>query len=112
MLFNLNRESTMKETVTLSTFRDAFRTMNRNDHFSYEGLAVLFDDLTQYEEDCGQEMELDVIAICCDFYEYTLEEANRDYSWDFETLDELAEHLHDHTHVAGTTDMTVIFQCF
>jgi len=110
--FNLNRESTMKETVTLSTFRDAFRTMNRNDHFSYEGLAVLFHDLTQYEEDCGQELELDVIAICCDFQEYTLEEANRDYSWDFETLDELAEHLHDETHVCGTPDKTVIFQCF
>jgi len=111
MLFNLNRESTMKETVTLSTFRDAFRAI-RPDNFTWEGLAVLFDDLTQYEEDCGEELELDVIAFCCDFVELTLEEANRDYSWDFETLDELAEHLHNETHVCGTTDTTVIFQCF
>ena len=56
----------MKKTVTLSTFRDAFRTMNRLDHFSYEGLAVLFEDLEQYEEDCDIEFELDVIAFCCD----------------------------------------------
>ena len=102
----------MKKTVTLSTFRDAFRTMNRLDHFSYEGLAVLFKDLEQYEEDCDIEFELDVIAFCCDFYEYTLEEANRDYGWEFETLDELTEHLKDETHVCGTTDKTVIFQCF
>jgi len=111
VLFNLNREFTMKETVTLSTFRDAFRAI-RPDNFSYEGLAVLFDDLTQYEDDCGEELELDVIAFCCDFVELTLGEANRDYSWDFETLDELAEHLHEETHVCGTTDKTVIFQCF
>ena len=102
----------MKKTVTLSTFRDAFRTMNRLDHFSYEGLAVLFDDLEQYEEDCGQELELDVIGFCCEFTEHTLEEANQDYGWEFETLDELTEHLHGETHVCGTTDKTVIFQCF
>ena len=101
----------MKETVTLSTFRDAFRAIRPN-NFSYEGLEILFDYLEQYEEDCGEELELDVIAFCCDFSECTLEEANRDYGWEFETLDELTEHLHEETHVCGTTDTTVIFQCF
>ena len=102
----------MKETVTLSTFRDAFRAMNRNDHFTWDGLRVLFDDLEQYEEDCGQELELDVIAFCCEYSELTLSEANFLYLTEFETLDELAEHLHEETHVCGTTDETVIFQCF
>ena len=101
----------MKETVTYYTFRDAFCAIRPN-NFSYEGLEVLFDDLTQYEEDCGQELELDVIGFCCEFTEQTLEEANRDYGWEFETLDELTEHLHENTHVCGTTDTTVIFQCF
>jgi hypothetical protein len=102
----------MKETVTLHTFRDAFRTMNRLDNFSYEGLAVLFEDLEQYEEDCGQELELDVIGFCCEYSELTLSEANFLYLTEFETLDELTEHLHENTHVCGTTDTTVIFQCF
>jgi len=101
----------MKETITLSTFRDAFRAI-RPENFSYEGLEVLFDDLTQYEEDCGQELELDVIAFCCEYSEQTLEETNSNYNWEFKTLDELAEHLHDCTHVCGTTDKTVIFQGF
>lgn len=101
----------MKETVTLSTFRDAFRAIRPN-NFSDEGLEVLFDDLTQYEEDCDQELELDVIAFCCEFTEQTLEEINSNYGWDFETLDELSEHLHECTHVCGTTDTTVIFRYF
>ena len=101
----------MKQTVDFYTFRDAFRAICPDD-FTSDGLQVLFDDLTQYEEDCDQELELDVIAFCCEYSEYTLEEANRDYSWEFETLDELTEHLHENTHVCGTTDTTVIFQCF
>ena len=102
----------MKVTVTYYTFRDAFRAHDRLNNFTRDGLRVLFDDLEQYEEDCGQELELDVIGVCCEFTEHTLEEANRDYGWEFETLDELTEHLLEETHVCGTTDTTVIFQCF
>lgn len=101
----------MKETVTLSTFRDAFRAI-RPDNFSYEGLAVLFEDLTQYEELIDEEVELDVIAFCCEYTEQTLEETNSNYNWEFKTLDELTEHLCDYTHVCGATDKTVIFQYF
>ena len=110
----------MKKTVTLSTFRDAFRAHERLTNFTSDGLDILFDDfwnhlfddLKQYEEIGGQELELDVIAFCCEYSELTLSEANHNYGWEFETLDELAEHLHEETHVCGTTDTTVIFQCF
>ena len=102
----------MKETVTYYTFRDAFRAHDRLNNFTSDGLRVLFDDLEQHEEDCDQELELDVIGFCCEFTEHTLEEANQDYGWEFETLDELTEHLHNETHVCGTTDTPVIFQCF
>ena len=43
----------MKETVTYYTFRDAFRTYGRLNNFTSDGLRVLFDDLEQWEEDCG-----------------------------------------------------------
>jgi hypothetical protein len=101
----------MKQTVNFYTFRDAFRAI-RPDNFSAEGLSVLFDYLEQYEEDCDQELELDVIAFCCEFSELTLSEANFLYLTEFETLDELTEHLNDETHVCGTTDTTVVFQSF
>ena len=58
----------MKSTVGLSDFRDAFQI--RKENFTYEGLEALFDYLEQYEEDTGEEIELDVIALCCDYTEY------------------------------------------
>jgi len=93
----------MKQTVTESQFRDAFRAIRPN-NFSYAALGELFEWLEQYEEDTGSEMELDVIAICCDFSEYTLEELQFDYGymndesseWD---LGEWADFLNDHTFV-------------
>jgi len=103
----------MKQTVNFCTFRDAFRAI-RPDNFTSDGLRVLFDDLEQYEEDCGQEMEFDVIALCCDFVECTVEEFHRDYQMfeSHESLEDLVNDLNDETHVCGTTDTTVIFQCF
>lgn len=73
----------MKTTVSLYDFREAFRTMGRAEQFSYEGLEVLFDYLESYETDTGEELELDVVALCCDFYEDTEEQIVRNY-WDSE----------------------------
>jgi len=38
----------MKSTVTLSTFVEAFRTMDRNENFSYDGLEALFNSFEEY----------------------------------------------------------------
>ena len=72
----------MKQTVTFADFTDAFRNMGRKENFSYNGLKALFDYLEQLEEDIGEEMELDVIAICCEYTEYAdLAEYNQDYNY-------------------------------
>ena len=63
----------------------------RPDNFSYEGLTALYDYLTELEEDLGEEMELDVIAICCEFTEYeNLEEFCNNYSG-FNTMEEIEQ---------------------
>lgn len=72
----------MKTTLTLSSFVQAFRSMGRGEHFSYEGLESLFNHLEELEQDTGEEMELDVIAICCEYAESTAEEVASDYSID------------------------------
>lgn len=80
----------MKTNVTVYNFRDAFQGI-RPDNFSYEGLSALYDYLTELEEACDTEIELDVIAICCDFSEYkSATEAVIDggYSLDFEENEE------------------------
>lgn len=94
----------MKTTVTESDFRDAFRAV-RPDNFSHYALGELFEFFTQLEDDIGEEIELDVIAICCDWAEYTLDELSSDYGyladedtsdWD---LDDWERLLSEHTFI-------------
>ena len=68
----------MKQTISVYDFHDAFHAMGRSGNFSYAGRAALFEWLEEAERDVGEEYELDVIALCCDFSEYSsLEEAGK-----------------------------------
>lgn len=64
----------MKQTINLHDFRQAFQNAGRENQFSYEGLERLYEFLIQYEDDTGEELELDVIALCCDYSEMTMDE--------------------------------------
>ena len=59
----------MKTTINEYEFKEAFRTI-RPDNFTYAGLSALFEYLEELESDIGEEMELDVIALCCDYTEH------------------------------------------
>lgn len=99
----------MKKTINEYQFSDAFVEMGRENNFSYEGRKALFDYLEQYEEETGLEMELDVIALCCEFTEYeNIEEFNNNYGKECETLDEVAEY----TQVININDESFIIQDF
>jgi hypothetical protein len=73
---------TMKTTVTFSEFHDSFKRMDRDGQFSYEGFRVLFEYFEQYEEETGEDIELDVIAVCCDFEEQDAQGIIEAYSLD------------------------------
>ena len=60
----------MKRTINKSQFADAFKSAGRQDQFSCAGLNALFGSLEEYEESTGKEIELDVIAICCEYSEH------------------------------------------
>lgn len=82
----------MKQSVNLYDFEQAFKDHERQNNFSYEGLKALFEYLENYEEDTGSELELDVIALCCEYSEYdSLEELQKDYS-DIESIEDLEDH--------------------
>jgi hypothetical protein len=51
-------------------FQRAFELAGRKDQFSYDGLTALFEYLEDFEEQTGEQIELDVVALCCDFSEY------------------------------------------
>ena len=79
----------MYQTInTASNFRDEFRHAGRKDQFSYEALGLLFDYFDAYEMDTGEEIELDVVSICCDYTEGAPEHIARDYNIDVEGMDE------------------------
>ena len=60
----------MKQTIDMHGFRRAFEDRGRADQFSWEALEALFDYYTELETLDGEELELDVIAICCEWSEY------------------------------------------
>lgn len=103
----------MKTTVSLYDFRREFAQC-RPDNFSYEGLSLLFEYIEDLERDSGEEYELDVIALCCEWSENTPENIAANYSIDIEddgnALANVLDHLHDETMVAGTTETgTIVF---
>ena len=71
----------IKQTVTESDFRDAFQAI-RPDNFTYEGLGALYDYVWELSEDIGEDIELDVISLCCDFTEYSEDEAREEFDID------------------------------
>ena len=81
----------MKQSVNFYDFERAFKRYER-ENFSYDGLKALFSYLEEYEDDTGEEVELDVIALCCEFSEYdNLNEYNESYNKDYKTIDEINE---------------------
>ena len=83
--------------VTESIFINSFLDIRPN-NFSYAGLKALYEYFTCHYES----IELDVIGICCDFAQYTEEEALEAY--DVESMYELGQK----TTVIECSDSTVI----
>ena len=91
----------MKQTIDIYDFRAAFA----GGQFTYEGLSALFDMLTEYEESTGEELELDVVGICCEFTEYdSLQDLQQSYP-DILSLDDLADNT---TFVIAENDHLIV----
>ena len=97
----------MIQTVNLHDFRQAFHDCGRGEQFSYEALGLIFEYYEQYEDDTGEQVNLDVIAICCELAELPPVEFRKLYNVP-ENAD-LQEYLSDQAAYVGQTDTTVIF---
>jgi hypothetical protein len=109
----------MKSTVDFYSFRRAFE-MTRATHFSYEGLNILFGYLEEYEESTGEEIELDVISLCCDFYEDHWTDIAENYDIDLSDIEDedekkkaVEDYLNNNTMLCGETKTgSFIYQVF
>ena len=89
----------MHTQVTQSSFVNAFMAL-RPDNFSYEALDALFNYYEDLEEETGEPIELDVIAICCDWTEETEEDVRANYSLyidDYPISDDVLQFLQNRT---------------
>ena len=75
--------------VSRQEFFDQFQAYGRGNQFSTAALDALYDYYEGYADNCGEPVVLDVIAICCDWSEYTVEEALEDH--DVESVEYLRD---------------------
>jgi hypothetical protein len=101
-----------------SELREQFINYNR-DNYSYEGYEALLD---YYDK--SEDIELDVIAICCDWNELDVDDIVKDYSIDLTDITDddgevdddakirlVMEYLNDRTYAIDTNG-SILFQSF
>jgi len=104
----------MKTIVSEFQFVDAFRACGRETQFSVAARRALFAHFEQFEEDTDTEIELDPIAVCCEWAEYpcALQAAN-DYGFkgnELDTEEAALDWLHEQTQVVQFDGGVVIQQ--
>lgn len=91
-----------------SQFRDQFHRAGRADQFSWIAQGLLFD----YLSDCGSDVQLDVVGICCEFIEQEYKDifntydisCDSDEPSDDEIKQAVLDYLHDNTSVVGESE--------
>ena len=98
----------MKQTIYFSAFCDAFHAYKRYDQFGYQALQILFEYLEEYEDSTGEELELDVIALCCDYSVDSVADIASNYDIDLSECEDddarfeaVMDYLQDNTSVCG-----------
>lgn len=82
----------MHVTINSFDFIKAFEDYGRENQFSREALFALFDYFEELEQDIGEDIELDVIGICCDYTEYeSLEEFKEQYNDDYDSIEDIED---------------------
>ena len=104
----------MKTIVSELQFVESFRLCGRESQFSVRARYALFSHFEQVEEDSDTEIELDPIAVCCDFAEYpsALKAAN-DFGFkgnELDTEESALDWLHEQTQVVPFEGGLVIQQ--
>lgn len=99
--------------LSFNDFVREFSEYGREDNFSRAGLEALYNYIYDFAEESGTPYVLDVIALCCDFTEYTLEEVVSDFSdllEEDDILDEILDTLNHHTTAlrASSADTLVV----
>lgn len=98
----------MKKTLTTYEVADKLKA-DTNARWSYAGALALAEYLEEVEQSNGEAMELDVVAIRCDFSEYaTALEAAKEY--DFEPEEDDDDEAKEEAALKYLQDKTSVFE--
>lgn len=108
----------MKTTISFGDFVQAFKDMGRENQFSIDALNILFEYIEQIESDTGEECEMDIVGICCEYAEATWQEIANDYLLHDKSLDDesqdhkgkVLDYLADEGVLIGETDETIVYR--
>lgn len=89
------------QTLSKSSFINAFKQSSRKDQFSYEALETIFDCLEDYSDSTGEPVEFDIVGICCDWAESHWSDIARDYSID---LNDFADDEEDDNRIKAVAE--------
>ena len=99
------------KTFNENDFINEFKAYNREDNFTFIGLRILFGSLERLAIDCEINIEIDVIALCCDYNEDSIVNIINNYDIDVtdcDSDDEKSETVEDYlqysTFVCGSYD--------
>ena len=99
----------MIDTISIYRFQNWFQE-HRPNNFSRTGQVALFEYLEEYEDSTGEQIELDPIALCCEYTEYdNLGEFHQNY--DSETYPD-KDSIMDYTQVIEVGTDSFIIQNF
>ena len=114
------------ETISSSDLYNMACRMDRGHNFGYDGWLAIGDYLEQLSEDTGENIEVDIVGICCD---YSMSEDVNDWwkeygvyseidsdEWeemdDAEKLEAIENYLNENTSVVICEENLIIWQAF
>lgn len=114
------------QTIQASDLYNLACNMQRGKQFGYDGWLAIGDYLEQLSEDLGENIEVDIVGICCD---YSMAESVEDFwnehgeyssidpeTWEDmdeeEKLDAIKDYLQDNTSVVICEENCIIWQAF
>ena len=100
----------MKKTISKGEFIDEFRNWDTyKENFSIGGLMALYDYLVKDEKGTGDEVELNVIALCCEYSEYeSANEAAKQYNGAVEASKDFDDEDREAAALAWLEDQTTV----
>lgn len=107
------------QTLGQGDFVQLFKESSRKDQFSVEALEAIFNYLDTYSEETGENIEFDIVWICCDWAEMTWQEVAMSYDVDLsqctdddERIGEVEDFLCKNTQYCELSDGSFVFVQF